>query len=552
MLKNKKGLLILVMMTVSALTLLPAIVTPVKAAKTYHVELWYDNSGHYGTTEADVAQMMKTQLEGTGYFDVELKSTDWATYKQQFGTMPTFLLGWWFDYPDESNYIDPFVGGGAFDLGTNYSSSTMDGYIKTMLESSDASARATAQKNAQSLMVEDAPLIPLFSMTKQFVAYGKDMTGVTLEPAETMHFNTFKKGATSTAVTLGTTDSIPTLDPADVYEYWGSNTLNQITHGLFELPVDSTTATPVVADSYKISSDGLKYTFNLKSGLTFTDGSDMRVEDVIWSLNRSASLAGDPAFLLGGIDTTSFTKINNTALSFDLTAKDGTFLQKLTYSNAFIYKQDNSVNNTLQGSGFTPIGLGPYEVSSWTTDEELVLSAYSGYNAAELGTTAPSNTQITEKFFTTSSNLKTAVESGTVDVAFHTFTPDEIVSLEGSSAVNSASKSTAGIRYLIINVQSHPEKAVRQAMEYSIYRPDFVDTIFSGTNVPLYSMVPSIFDNACVKGDSCAYPSNDTAKVKELMEPTYGPNAGSAPGFDYLSLLIAIPVISVIYKKKKN
>ncbi|MFV2016812.1 MAG: ABC transporter substrate-binding protein, partial [Candidatus Heimdallarchaeota archaeon] len=158
----------------------------------YPIDLWFDNSGHYGDTEDDVANLMKIQFEATGYFTVTLKNTDWATYKTQFGTMPTFLLGWWFDYPDEENYIDPFVGSGAFSLGTNYSSPTMDGYIKTMQESTDPAARKTAIEAAQTLMATDAPLIPLFTMTKQFVAFGKDITGVVLEPSENMHFDSIK------------------------------------------------------------------------------------------------------------------------------------------------------------------------------------------------------------------------------------------------------------------------------------------------------------------------------------------------------------------------
>jgi ABC-type transport system substrate-binding protein len=563
--KNKTNFLLLLgIFALGVFALMPASASTAKAASTYHIELWYDNSGHYGDTEDDVALMLKNQLDATGKFDVELKSTDWATYKSQFGTMPAFLLGWWFDYPDESNYIDPFVGGGAFDLGTNYTSSTMDGYIKTMLESSDASARATAQKNAQKLMKEDVPVVPLFSMTKQFIAYGADMTGVALEPSETLHFNSLKKGSTVVAVTLGTTDSIPTLDPADVYEYFSSNTLLQLSHGLFELPVDGTTATPFLVNSYKVTNGGITYTFDLKPNVKFTDGSDLRVEDAIWSLNRSESLNGDPAFLLEGIDSSTFVKINSTAFSFNLTNVDGTFFQKLTYTNAFIFKQNDAINNTLQGSGYKPIGLGPYYVDSWTPNDEIVLKASNNYTAGALGTLAPNNTQVTVKFFTTSASLKSAIETGTVDIAFHTFTPDEIVALEASSTVKTASKSTAGIRYLMLNVDAHTDKSVRQAISYSIDRSEFVDTIFANTNTELYSMVPPIFDNACVKGDDCAFPDQDLTKVNTLMTaygttsaslsttPSSSTPTSSTPGFEIVTMLLSIPVLAIVYSRKKN
>jgi len=197
---------------------------------------------HYGTTEKDVAELLKAQLEDTGFFDVNLVSAEWSTYLDQLGTMEFFLLGWWFDYPDPSNYIDPFVGGGAFDMGTNYSSTTMDGYINTMLTDPDTSDRTTATINAQKLMATDVPCIPLFTMLSQYSAYEDDVTGVTQELSENMHYFSIKDG--DTEIVIGTTDSIRDLDPANCYEYYGSNTLVQLTHGLMEMPLDSTDAEP--------------------------------------------------------------------------------------------------------------------------------------------------------------------------------------------------------------------------------------------------------------------------------------------------------------------
>lgn len=496
------------------------------ANNTYNLDIWFDNSGHYGDTEPVVAQLLKTQLENTGYFSVTLKTTDWTTYRTQFGKMSSFLLGWWDDYPDESDYIDPFVGSGAFALGTNYSSPTMDNYLNTMFTSNNQATRTFAIINAQSLMAQDVPVIPLFTTQKQFVAYGTNITGVNLEPAENMHFKTFEKDLNPlNPIILGTTDSIASLDPANVYSFWASNTLMQLSHGLMELPNSSTTAVPMLAQSYSISPDGLTYTFNLKPNVMFSDNSPVRPEDVIWSLNRSASLPGSPSFLLSGIDTTSFQKINSTALSFNLYSKDGTFLQKLTYTNAFVYKQNNAINNTLQNGIYVPIGCGPYYVSSWTVNDQIVLSSNGNYSASALEVSMPSNSQVTVKFFTTSTNLITAITSGTVDVAYHTFTQDQIVSLESNSSVYTKSRPSIGIRYLVINVQAVPV-GIRQAISYAINRYEFVNTIFQNTVNELYSTVPENFNNGCTIYSACAFPTQDLTELPLLM-PGYGPTTGS-------------------------
>jgi peptide/nickel transport system substrate-binding protein len=318
---------------------------------------------------------------------------------------------------------------------------------------------------------------------------------------------------------LGTTDSIPHLDFADAYEYFSSNTLVQMTHGLYEMPRDGTNAVPVVASGHTVSADGLTYTFTLKSGVMFSDGTEMTADDVIWSLKRAQNLPGDPAFLLGGIDNTSYNKISDTEFSFKLTSKDGTFIQRLTYTNSWIYKEDATVTDTIQAAGYKPIGVGPYYVSDWTIDEQVVLSVNTHYSASVLGTKAPANSEVIIQFFTTSSALKTALESGEVDVAFHSFTPAEITSLEANTDLNTASSPTVGIRYMLINVDAHPDADVRKAMSLAINRTDFVDSIFEGFNDELYSMVPEGFSNSCKEGDACAFPKGPTqSEVATLME----------------------------------
>jgi ABC-type transport system substrate-binding protein len=560
---KKSSYIILGIMLFGAFFLAPQLVNPVvaktSAASTFHVELWYDNSGHYGDTEDDVATLFKTQLTDTGYFDVELKSTDWTTYKsyRNAGTMPIYLMGWWFDFPDESNYIDPFVGNNAFFPGA-LNDSTMNGYVKTMSESSDPAVRATAQKNAQKLLATEASLIPLFTMTNQFVVYGSDMTGVVLEPSENIHYASIKKGSTVGPITVGTTDSIPALDFANVYEFFASNTLFQTSYGLFQLPVDGTQAEPVVVNSYSISPDGLTYVFNISTGLHFTDGSPLTVEDYIWSLTRSTSLSGEPSGLVNSIDNNTIAKVNNTALTFDLKQKDGILLQKMTYSNSYVWKMDNTGNitSTLQGQNYIPVGLGPYKISSWVPNEELVLTAVDTGNEALLGTQVPQNTQVTIKFYTTSSSLKTDVQSGAVDVGFHTFSSDEITALQADTNLKTATKDTAGVRYAIINVDTINNTAIRQALALSVDRSEFVSTIFNNKNSELYSMVSPIFNNACKKGDDCAFPGQNLDKVAELMTAQgYGSSATTAtstPGFEAIALVVSLSAISAIFMKKRK
>jgi peptide/nickel transport system substrate-binding protein len=75
------------------------------------VELWYPPE-HYGANTASWMQLIKTQVEATGEVQVTLKAQEWSTYVPALTggkSYPAGVLGWFFDYPDSSNYLDPFV-----------------------------------------------------------------------------------------------------------------------------------------------------------------------------------------------------------------------------------------------------------------------------------------------------------------------------------------------------------------------------------------------------------------------------------------------------------
>ena len=118
----------------------------------------------YGDTEPDVATTIERSLEESGLFDVETVGADWASeYSANLntGAYGIFLLGWYPDYIDPDDYIEPFYDSEDTFLGY-YSSPEMDELILAEQQETDTAARADIFDQIQQLAAEDMPLIPLY------------------------------------------------------------------------------------------------------------------------------------------------------------------------------------------------------------------------------------------------------------------------------------------------------------------------------------------------------------------------------------------------------
>ena len=161
------------------------------ADKPLEMDLWWTPT-HYGPTEADVATVIKDNLEETGLIQVNLQNTEWATYKEYMnaGSMPVFLLGWYPDYLDPDNYTAPFAESGASDdIGIFYASDEMDSLLTAGRKATDlrSDERKKIYEDIQKLWAVDVPTIPLTQGTLLVVAQ-PDIKGIVLDPNMLFHY----------------------------------------------------------------------------------------------------------------------------------------------------------------------------------------------------------------------------------------------------------------------------------------------------------------------------------------------------------------------------
>ncbi|UCF61161.1 MAG: hypothetical protein JSV37_00355 [Anaerolineaceae bacterium] len=148
-------------------------------------DLWYPPE-HYGTHAAQIFQVLEQQFEATPLIQVNLQSQEWGTYVKACTAdeYQACYLGWFFDYPDTSNYLDVFAESAmSDDMGIFYASETMDDLLHTAGSESDPAVRESLYTDAQELYAEDVVTIPMHFEVEKVVFRDETVSSVSIGPA---------------------------------------------------------------------------------------------------------------------------------------------------------------------------------------------------------------------------------------------------------------------------------------------------------------------------------------------------------------------------------
>ena len=162
-------------------------------AKPFEFDLWYTPS-HYGDPEVNMAEVLKAQMEKSALVKVNIKSAEWATYKQQWDQkqMPAFLLGWYPDYIDPDDYTSPFAQTeGSKGMGIFFTNADWDKlFLKEQSASDDAVRDATFAK-IQKMWADECMTVPIYQ-GNLYVFTKKNLTGVKIGPTLIFNYDQLK------------------------------------------------------------------------------------------------------------------------------------------------------------------------------------------------------------------------------------------------------------------------------------------------------------------------------------------------------------------------
>ena len=179
------------------------------------------------------------------------------------------------------------------------------------------------------------------------------------------------------------------------------------------------TVVPVLADSYIVSPDGRTYQFTLKKNLTFSDGTPLTADDVVYTIQK----AQDPA--LKSPQYANWVGVQAVALDahtvqFTLPNAYSQFIYATTLGilPAHIWRNITDDNFSFSTLEITPVGEGPFITSSVTHDASGEITAYALKANTQYVLGRPFLDTFSFKFFSDQSSLSAALAKGSIDSAY--------------------------------------------------------------------------------------------------------------------------------------
>jgi peptide/nickel transport system substrate-binding protein len=320
-----------------------------------------------------------------------------------------------------------------------------------------------------------------------------------------------KTGATLTVARPRDPDNLDPIVPTDNESIY---TMLLIYDQLVRIAKDGKSVEPGLAEKWEVSPDGKSFTFHLRQGVKFHDGTPVTVDDIIYSLNRVKSDKNSAwADMYADIDT--------------MQAKDpGTLV--ITTKKPYVPMLANLsmfgasiVPKKLGESGYDfnakPLGSGPFIFDHWTKGQEIVLKKNPDYWQKGL----PKLDEVKFLLVAEDNTRNLKLQAGEIDIA--TDVPfSSVAELKSNPKVEVKVEPLMRVDFITLNTTRKPfsDVKIRQAINYAVDRDALIQGVLFGNGKPANTFLPPMSGH----DDSAPGYKLDLAKAQELMKQSSQPN----------------------------
>jgi ABC-type transport system substrate-binding protein len=330
-----------------------------------------------------------------------------------------------------------------------------------------------------------------------------------------------------TTLVIGIAADPTGFDPEAVLNNTSGFVMATVYDSLVRYKTGTTEVVPGLAEKWDVSADGLTYTFHLRKGVTFHDGSPFNAKTYIQGIDRLLNKQSpDSIFNTGPVesmidftyeDVTSYRAIDDDTVEFKLKQPSAALLASL----AMVW---NGVVSPTAVSKFGkdfrnhPTGSGPFVFREWRQRDQIVLDANANYWGGK-----PKVDHLVFKEYPDPQAALLALKRGDIQI-LGDVSAQSIAALKGDANVQLVTQPGLAISGVGMPNDTAPftDKRVRQALNYAIDRDAIDKALFQGLAVPMTSPLPESqwgFDSS-LKGYTY-----DPDKAKKLLE-----EAGFKPG----------------------
>ena len=279
---------------------------------------------------------------------------------------------------------------------------------------------------------------------------------------------------------------------------------------------------PYLARSWTTSPDGLTWTFALRDGVRFHDGTPLTAADWVWTFERAldpetaAPVAGD---LLGPV--AAVTAPDAATLVLRLTEPFAPLLDNLTACGYLSPLRRSVVESGAQDR--SPIGVGPYEFRQWRTGEEIVLDRNPGYTwGPPFDHPGPELPGIDYRFVPASATRLAALRDGAVDVT-ELDPPDAAALPSGPTLYREPLAGAAPLGTFNSAAAPFDDVRLRRALNLAVDRDALLEVVARGQGEPQYGPISRSVVGYWPGVEQTGYRLHVDRAAALLAEAGYGP-----------------------------
>ena len=326
-----------------------------------------------------------------------------------------------------------------------------------------------------------------------------------------------KEGENSSQITIGIPQDLEdSLDPHKMVAAGTKEVLFNLFEGLVK-PTSDGDFIPAVASKYEESEDGKVYTFTLRDGVKFHDGTLVTAEDVKFSLDKCADASKGEPLVAAYSNIESIEIADEKTIVITLKEPNTEFL---AYMTTAIIPASNTEPDT------NPIGTGPYKFVSRSPQENFVVERFDEYWGEPAGIE-----HVTFKVCANANSIVMDLEGGSIDM-FARVTASQAAELSDQFQVLEGTMNLVQALYLNNAQKPFDDVRVRQALCYAIDPEEIMMMVSDGKGTELGSSMFPAFSKYFVEELNHTY-DQDVEKAKELLKEAGYPDGEGFPAITY-------------------